>query len=153
MITEQGIVKETRHLKAFITIERSSGCSSCNSKGACRSLSDKEMIVEAVNEMQAAPGDRVEISIPSGSFLKITFFVYFLPVLVLMAAALIGWAAAPHWQLDPTLTSVTAAVLALATCFIVLKAFDRKVATQIRYAPRITRILPAPESLLLADSK
>ncbi len=153
MVTEQGIVKETTPQGAYVTIQRNSCCSSCSSHGACRTMSEKEMLVEAVNELQARSGDHVEISVPSSSFLKATFLVYFAPILAFMFASLVGWQYAPRFQLDPTLTSAGAGAGALVLSFVVVRAIDRRAGGKKRYLPRITRILPTPPALPDDDNR
>ena len=78
MITEKGVIKAVKGNKAFVKVQRTSGCGHCSSQGLCRSIGDsenKEMIVEVMNDVHAQVGDEVEISLPTGSFLKISFFV------------------------------------------------------------------------------
>jgi len=145
MITEEGIVQQVQTTKAFILINRSSACAGCHAQSACNPSEHKEMIVEAINDLHARVGDRVQISVPSGSLLKATFIVYFVPVLALVLGAIAGSKLAPSMQMDATLTSILCGVLSMATVFGMVKIFDKSANSKSQYWPRITRILPPLE--------
>lgn len=145
MITEEGIVQQLAATRAFILINRTSACAGCHSKSACLPSENKEMIVEAINDINAQVGDRVQVSVPTTSLLKATFLVYFVPVLALIAGAITGSNVAPAMQLDSTLASVACGFLAMAIVFGAVKWFDRGANAKAQYWPRVTRILPAPE--------
>ncbi len=152
MITEEGIVQEVGPSKAFILINRSSACAGCHSQSACHPSEHKEMIVEAINDLHARIGDRVQISVPAGSLLKATFIVYFVPVLALVLGAITGSKLAPSLGMDATLTSILCGVLSMVTVFGIVKRYDKIANSKSQYWPRITRILP-PLELQCADSK
>jgi sigma-E factor negative regulatory protein RseC len=145
MITEQGIVQEVAATKAFIVVNRTSACAGCHGQSACRPSESKDMIIEAINEMNAKVGDRVQISVPTGSLLKATFLVYFLPVVALVLGAVAGSNLGPSVGLDTTLASVLCGFGAMAAVFLAVKWFDRSVDSKAQYWPRITRILPPLE--------
>ncbi len=48
------------------------------------------MLVEVSNDLQAKVGDLVEISIPEGTVLKLSVFVYLFPVIALIIGAFLG---------------------------------------------------------------
>jgi sigma-E factor negative regulatory protein RseC len=141
MITEQGIVEGTEKEKALIRIERTSACATCQSRGSCREASIKDMVLEVANALGARKGDRVEISIPSGSFLILSLLVYFLPVAALIAGAFAGGAFARMLHTNPTVSSVVGGCLATGVTFYGLKRFDRSRRAQKEFKPRMTRVL------------
>lgn len=156
MVTQKGFIKEiTKNGMALVSVQRGEACGQCSSKGACRSMTaNKEMLVEAINSLQAQVGDQVEVSLPSDSFLKISFFVYFVPVVALVAGAVIGAEMAEPFHLDPTLASAFCGGLGMVLTFLAVKVFDAKASNKSRYWPRITRLLPAAASTAVAcDSK
>jgi len=152
MITEEGVVQQIAATRAFIIINRSSACAGCHSKSACLPSDTKEMIVEAINDINAQVGDRVQVSVPTSSLLKATFLVYFVPVLALVAGAITGSNVAPSLQIDPTLASIVCGFLAMAAVFGAVKWFDRGANSNVKYWPRVTRILP-PLELLSCDNR
>ena len=75
MITEQGIVEGVSGQKAIVRIEKSSACASCQSRDSCGEASGRNMVIEVANDLGAGEGDRIEISIPGGSFLILSLLV------------------------------------------------------------------------------
>lgn len=142
MITEEGIVQQVEPAKAFILINRSSACAGCHSQSVCQPPEQKEMIVEAINDVNARVGDRVQISVPAVSLLKATFIVYFVPVLALILGAIAGSRFAPLMHMDATLASIVCGVSSMIAVFAVVKWFDRSATSKSQYWPRVTRVLP-----------
>ena len=141
MVSEQGVIEEVSGQKALVRIEKTSACATCGSRGACEAVSDKAMIVEVTNDLGAGKGDRVEISVSSGSFLKLSILVYFLPVVALVAGALAGGELSAPLHLHPTLASILGGCSAMAVTFYALKRLDRSSRASRKFQPRMTRIL------------
>ena len=141
MITEKGIIQKIVHDKALVRIQKSSACASCESRDACRSLSDKEMLIEVSNDLQANVGDQVEVSVPEGSLLKLSVLVYLLPVGALVLGAYAGGIWAQSFRAEPTAASIFCGFLAMGVCFYILKRLDRAAQAKCEYQPRMRRIL------------
>ncbi|MBC8419274.1 MAG: SoxR reducing system RseC family protein [Desulfobacteraceae bacterium] len=141
MVSEQGVIEEVSGQKALVRIEKTSACATCGSRGACEAVFDKAMIVEVTNDLGAGKGDRVEISVSTGSYLKLSLFVYFFPVVALIAGAIAGGTWAHVFQLHPTLASIVGGCLAMGITFYALKRLDRSSYAKSEFQPRMTRIL------------
>jgi sigma-E factor negative regulatory protein RseC len=141
MPTEEGIVKEIKRKKAMVLVTKTSACDHCGSRGSCHIMSDREMFVEVANDLNAKVGDLVRLQVPSGSLLKLSLLVYFLPVVLLIIGAYVGGAWAESLDLQPTLASIIGAGLAMGVAFYVLRWFDRGEQAKGDYQPRMTRIL------------
>ena len=141
MITEKGIIQKIIHDKALVRIQKSSACASCESRGACRSLSDKEMLIEVANDLQANVGDQVEISVPAGSLLKLSVLVYLLPVGALIFGAYAGGIWAQSFRAESTSVAIFCGFLAMGACFYILKRLDRAAQAKCEYQPQMRRIL------------
>lgn len=141
MIREQGTVDRVCGPRAVVRIARSSACASCGSRESCGEAMGKDMIVEVANDLGAREGDRIELGIPSGSFLALSFFVYLLPVAGLIGGAIAGGASGGALHLHPTAMSIVGAALGLGLSFWVLKRFDRLAKGRKELQPRITRIV------------
>ncbi len=142
MPKEEGVVKEISRKKAVVRIERSSACSHCNARGDCQIVSSsKEVLVEVANDLQAKVGDRVELSMPAGSLLKLCLLVYFFPVIALIAGASMGGELAGTFHVQSTLASIVGGGLAMGITFYVLKWFDRGEKISDKYRPKMKRIL------------
>ncbi|MFO7985196.1 MAG: SoxR reducing system RseC family protein [Desulfatiglandaceae bacterium] len=141
MVREQGIVEKITGKKAVIRIERTSACATCESRGHCEIGSNKKMVVEVLNELSACSGDRVEVSIPTGSFLKLSLLVYLFPVLALVAGAYAGGEWAGSLGINPTPASIVSGGLSTAVAFVCLRILDRRFRVSGQTGPRMTRIL------------
>jgi sigma-E factor negative regulatory protein RseC len=153
MVKEEGLVQTVLHGRAKVQIQKSSSCQTCESKGACGVFSDKGMVIEMINELDAKEGDMVEISVPEGSLLKLSLLVYLIPVLALIAGAYAGglWAQSSHTQ--SPLASILGGAFAMALAFYLLKRLDRVAQVKRKYQPRMTRILVNANSLQPDDNK
>jgi sigma-E factor negative regulatory protein RseC len=141
MRTEEGIIEKTGRNRARVRIERSSSCSQCESRGACQVVGGKSMVIDVPNPLQAKVGDRVEIAVPTGSFLKLTFLVYLLPVVALLLGAILGRAWGPAVGLQSPLSDVIGGALFVGLTFIILKGFDRTAGEKKDYQPVMRRII------------
>ena len=152
MVTEEGIVEKIQRSTAMVKLRKSSACSSCESHGACHIISDKEMLIEVPNTIQAKAGDHVEISVPTRSLLKLSFLVYLFPIIMFVIGALLGGQWGEASQRDPSLMSIAGGTIAMVGTFFILKRLDRSAGGREELHPRITRILPNGDPLQLDDS-
>jgi sigma-E factor negative regulatory protein RseC len=141
MVTEKGIVAELSGHKVQVRVQKSSACASCEARHGCHIHNTKEMMVDVNNDLRAKVGDLVEISVPTGAFLRTSLLVYFLPVLALIFGAYAGGAWAASLHLPPTLASVLGGALAMALSFAILRRIDRAAQSRAEFSPRMTRIL------------
>jgi sigma-E factor negative regulatory protein RseC len=148
MIIEQGIVDRVSGQKASVRVEKSSACASCQSRDSCRETSGRDMLIEVANDLGAGKGDRIEISIPAGSFLLLSILVYLLPVAALIGGAVLGGAVGGAFAINPTSTfaSIAGGCLGMGIAFYALKRLDRSARAQRDLRPRMTRILLRSDS-------
>ena len=141
MRTEEGIIEQTKRNKARVRIERSASCSHCESRGSCGVTGGKTMLIDVLNPLHAEVGDRVEIGVPTQSFLKLTLLVYLLPVIALLIGAMLGRAWGPAFGLQDSLAAVIGGALFMGLTFIILKRFDRTAGEKKDYQPVMRRII------------
>ena len=141
MVTEEGIIEKISHSNAVVRIQKSSACAHCESRGACQVSEGNAMLIEVTNDLQAKVNDHVEISVPEGSLLKLSFLVYFVPILALVAGALGGSVLAQSFNLQPTLVPIVCGGFAMGIAFCVLKWVDRGAQARRNYQPRMTKIM------------
>ncbi len=145
MITEQGIIERISGKKATVHIEKSSACASCESRHSCDVHKGKSMTLEVENRLDAREGDRVDVSIPSGSFVILSLYVYFIPVAALILGAYVGGTyLAPRLGLNVTGCSVVLGFLAMGAAFLLLRRFDKTPGANQKYRPKMTRIIGRP---------
>lgn len=146
MMLEKGFVEKASPQTAVVLVERSSACDHCRSRGACEVLSGRTTRIEVENELGAKEGDHVEITIPAASVLKLSFLVYLIPVVALVAGAYAGNVWAEGRGSDPTFYAVAAGVLAMIATFLFIKNLDQAASQpSSEYRPRMSRIYPASE--------
>jgi sigma-E factor negative regulatory protein RseC len=144
MSKEKGVIEEVVGGVAMIRVVRTGACAGCSERGAChmRIGGEKPMIIDVDNHLGARAGDWVELSMPAQSLMKITFMVYFLPILAFVLAAAIGSEVGHLFHLTSDLGSVVFGVAALLISFFLLRRLNRNIRKSGRYYPRMTRIVP-----------
>lgn len=142
MATEEGIVTKVNSTTAWVTTIKSSACESCAAKSSCSTLaSGEEMKVEAINTSGATVGDRVVIYFETSSLLKLSFFLYIFPILIMLVGALIGHKIAPFFNLDRSVFSAVCGFLFFFLAFLFIKSKGRKLSKKNQYKPKIIKIL------------
>ena len=143
MSSEEGIVTRTKGDRAWVRVSRSAMCDQCGSRGACHSLGgggDRE--AEALNAAGAVPGDRVRITLPTGSLLGIAFLFYVPPVLALIGGALGGLKLGPRLGIEAETASLAAALGAFALTVALLMGAGRLVKKSERHMAKVSAVLP-----------
>jgi len=145
MATEEGIVtKIGGHASqtAWVKTSQSSACKSCSSRHSCSAdTKGKEREVEAINMIGAEVGDRIQISIKTGSLLKATFLLYIFPVICMLCGGLAGNRLGAHLGLNPSPASALVAALAFLGAMVVVRMRAGRMALKLEYRPKITRII------------
>ncbi len=107
MITEQGIVTQANSDVALVKTNRAAACESCTAKSSCGTIHQgKEMTVEVPNTLGVEPGDSVLIGMQTKSALLLTFLIYIVPILCLVAGALIGDALGPVFRINASFAAM-----------------------------------------------
>jgi sigma-E factor negative regulatory protein RseC len=91
MLEETATVVSTSGNKAKVAIVRSEACGSCQAKSICSAGSGNINVLEVLNPVEARPGEKVLIKLPSGDLLKATALVYLLPAAAMVAGAAAVW--------------------------------------------------------------
>ncbi len=142
MITEEGMVKRTMGSKAWVVTNRSDMCESCSSHGACKVLGGgKEMEVEALNAVQARPGDQVLLTLGDQSLVKLSFLVYMFPILSLIVGAALGQKLGSVLEINPELAAFGLGALSFGLAFLLLRIKDRKLEQTGQSIPKIAKII------------
>ena len=147
MVTEEGVIEKIFRQKALIRIQKSSACAHCDSRGACQVISDKEMLIEIANDLQAKVGDHVELSLQASSLVKLSLLVFFIPIVAFVVGAYAGGSLADFFDIESTLSSVLGGALAMGITFFALRRLERAAKDKGEYHPRMTRILIRAEAI------
>jgi sigma-E factor negative regulatory protein RseC len=144
MAIEQGIVTKLGNDPDTVWVKTTacSACAACSARNSCNEagkIEDRE--VQAINAAGASVGDRIQLSISTGSLLKAAFLLYLFPVICMLFGGLTGNAMAGRFSIDPSLLSMSAAVLSLAAAMFFVRYKGTKLGSRTEYRPRIIRIL------------
>lgn len=144
MIEETGTVVELRgrHL-AVVLCQKSRLCENCATGGSCQVANDgRDRLVEAHNALGAAVGERVRVAVSTRSFLQSGFIVYIVPLLALVAGALLGKLTGEHSAggADPEMLSALFGIGFLVGSFLVIRVASRALPVEA-FRPRIVAIL------------
>ncbi len=142
MIDETGVVTKTEGVTAKILVQKKSSCENCGVGDACKS-SEKGMEIEALNPVQAKVGQTVKVSIKAQTYLKGTMLVYGLPLVVLIAGAILGKNIAEIYFEGVNSDGIAAfsGFAALIITFLMIHAWSKKAETKTEHKPVIEEIL------------
>ena len=145
MATEEGIVtKINGHTTqtAWVRTSQSSACKSCSARHHCSpDTQGQEREVEAINLVGAEVGDRIQISIETGSLLKATFLLYVFPVLCMLCGGVVGNRFSGYMGLDPSPAAALVAAIFFVGAMAVVRLRAGRMALKLEYRPKITRIV------------
>jgi sigma-E factor negative regulatory protein RseC len=145
MATEEGIVTKIgghEPQTAWVKTSQSSACKACSSRHSCNAgTSGQEREVEAINMVGAKVGDRIQISIKTGSLLKATFLLYIFPVISMLFGGLAGNRLGPYLGLNPSPAAALVAAVSFLGAMLVVRLRAGRMALKFEYRPKITRII------------
>jgi sigma-E factor negative regulatory protein RseC len=141
-VEEVGIVKEVIGPKAFVTVQRQSGCDSCPGGSICK-LAGNEAEIEAVNEAKAKAGDTVRIAFKPYIYLKGTVFVYGIPSIMLIIGAIVGKEYLSRFlpNMDPDIVSAIGGFGLFAMSFLFMKVWMKRYEGKKEYMPVIIEVV------------
>lgn len=156
MIEQNAYVLKVEGQIALVEAQRQSSCGKCNAKKGCGtglledSIGRKSMQIQAINQCQAEPGDEVIVAIPENGFVKSAFFTYLLPLLFMLAGALLAQQFIT--EVSETMSDVMAlvgAVIGFITALLVLKSYSKRVEKDKQLHPVVIRKLTNPTKIVL----
>ncbi|GAB0057465.1 hypothetical protein SIID45300_01793 [Candidatus Magnetaquicoccaceae bacterium FCR-1] len=123
MIREEGLVVALEGAYAVVSGQRQKMCGSCHNSQSCTVLSgelgQRSIKIRALNACHAQVGERVSIEISERTFLRASFLVYILPLVVLFA--MVAWARyliqTFGWSVDIEAWSAVVGFVSLAATF------------------------------------
>jgi sigma-E factor negative regulatory protein RseC len=152
MLTEEGVIEKVFADRATVLLRRSAACAHCDSQGACEVADEKNMHVVLANDLHGGVGDRVEISLPAHSLLKLSLVVYFVPVVALIIGAALGDSWGPLFEVKAATGSIIGGGAGLFGTYLLMKWVNGIARSKMEYRPRMTRIIDT-EPLQPDDSK
>ena len=131
---------------ARVITERTSACSSCQTKQHCHScLTQAKIEARALNVAGARTGDLVSVSIKTETLLKSAAVLYLLPVLGLLAGALTGPVIGKLLTLGETVSAILFGFVGFGLGFVLVILYSKKMSSQNRLSPIIKQIIMSPQ--------
>ncbi|MBU2954131.1 SoxR reducing system RseC family protein [Marinobacter sp. F3R08] len=140
MITETGRVVALRGDRAWVQTIRTSACQSCSARTGCgqkvlaAASGGRANQILVSNSVNARVGDEVTIGIDDQALLGASFLVYAVPLLLMVAASVIGHQVSGGHDG----VSMLAAIVGLGLGFVAGRHLQR--AGDVDYEPRLVRI-------------
>jgi sigma-E factor negative regulatory protein RseC len=89
-LIEEGIVKESKDGIATIVISDSENCKECTAKLYCKPGNSNERSLTVKDNLGVIAGDRVRVSIHGSQILRVSFLIYGIPLVLLLAGLFLG---------------------------------------------------------------
>ena len=141
MARENGVVTQVRTNTAIVKTQRAAACDGCSEKSTCHSFGgSREMEIEALNSVNAEPGDTVTLEFGTGRMLKLSLLLYIFPIAALLAGAIIGNQAAETWAMDASILSAVTGFAAFFAALAALLMLEKKARRSDRYKPGIIAV-------------
>lgn len=144
MLETEGVVVKLGADGAYVETTRASSCGTCSSQQSCGTSSLSQLLggntkpFKVLNPIGAAVGEHVVIGLEESALLRSSLLSYALPLLLLMAGALLGNQIAPA-SVAKDLYSVGGSGLGLAVGFAALKWATTKAGGHKLFQPVILR--------------
>lgn len=103
-LLEEGVVLAVtpadgdRPAQATVRLEAGDHCEGCPASVMCRPSDGERRVMDVLDPIGVAVGDRVRVAVPGGAVLKASFLVYGLPLLLLLAGVGLGTLILPSEQ-------------------------------------------------------
>jgi sigma-E factor negative regulatory protein RseC len=143
MLEAEGVIVKIGQEGVFVETSRASACGSCSSKSGCGTstlsqiLGSKPTTFKVLDPIGAALGERVVIGMEEAALLKSSLLAYLVPLVFLMAGAILGGWLAPANLKDAY--ALGGVVVGLVLGFVVLKWINASAGTQRQFQPVILR--------------
>lgn len=129
---------------ASVQFERSSACKEC---GACMmSQSQKEMVLNTENTLNAGVGDWVQVDIESPMLIKASLITYIFPLLMLIAGLVLGYFInqAAHIFDNSEIAACILGLLFVVAAYYSIRLLEPKFRKNRGFAPKMVALVDAP---------
>ncbi|MFQ5560280.1 MAG: SoxR reducing system RseC family protein [Nitrospinota bacterium] len=146
-MVEEGVVVGEKGGYLLVEKKRAPTCSGCSQNKFCATAGSEEKVVVMVeNPVGACKGDRVEFSIESTRLLRSAFWVYLLPVSMLVAGSAFGELLSSKKPdvFRPDFFPILFGALFFLISMLWLRRYNKKVESGKGGMPVITRVIQNP---------
>ena len=139
---EVGVVTETDGVTAKVIVKKKGACDGCSIKGTCEPT-EKGMEIEALNSINAQPGQTVRVSIGAYTYLKSSMIAYGMPLVFFITGAILGKDMGEKHLAgyDSDLIAAAGGFAALIISLFIVKLISGRAAVKTEYMPNIEEII------------
>lgn len=136
-LIEEGVVVHSENGIAEIVLNESESCEECSAKIFCKPSENKTKKMHVFDPYGACPGEKVKISISGTSVLKASFFLYGIPLILLLSTIIVGMYLMESSS-QPELFSFLLAVVVVCVYFMSFFFFGKRSTSETRLAKIIS---------------
>jgi len=136
-LTEEGIVKESKNGIATIVISDSDNCGECTAKLYCKAGNSNERSLTVKDPFGVHPGDKVRVSIKGSKMLRVSFLIYGIPLILILAGLFVGM---KFFQINKELFSTLLAVGLVSIYILIILFMDKKRKHHLQSYPEIVYV-------------
>ncbi len=137
-IQEEGTVIETHAGLATVSVFRTGSCEECGARILCKASGEENPRITALDPLGAKPGDHVRILVAGRSVLLASFWLYGVPLILLLFGIALGARLFPH---RPELYGSLLGIGLCTLYYFIVRVFSKSERWKQRLIPRIDRIL------------
>lgn len=141
---QYGLVTENKGETALINLQRHLVCEKCGRCGILSGSNKREIIIEALNPINAEKGQRVLLESDDSQIILLAFMLYLVPILALVAGIVI-WLSlvSPYFGLEgrQELPAVSVGFVLMALVYFFIRRWDKKVKDNPCFKPVITGLI------------
>lgn len=158
MLETEGVVVGLGADEAYVETSRVTACGTCSAQKNCGTSNVSQLLAGkpkpflVLNPIGAAVGERVVIGLENAALLKSALLSYLLPLILLIAGALLGGLLAPA-DLSSDSYSVVGAIVGLALGFAALRWVAARTGGQKQFQPVILRRVVSFNIVKLAEGR
>lgn len=136
---EEGIVKESKNGLATIINSDSDNCGECSAKIYCKPGNSNKRSLTVKDPFRVHIGDKVKVSIKGSYILRISFLIYGIPLILLLAGIFLGM---QLFHTNKELFSTLFAVGLVSIYSSIIHFKDKRKKQDIRAYPEIVFVTP-----------
>jgi len=146
MIEENALVVASDGNRVWVEVQKQSSCGHCAANKSCGNsmlenmFGNRSKVLRVSSDIDVNVGDEVVIGVNENAVLKGSFLVYALPLIMIVAFALIGETFSKHWlSIGEDTTSMLGALVGLVISVIGLRWYSYRASNSGDYQPIVLR--------------
>lgn len=133
-----GIIIDIDNGKAIVEVKKKSACGNCN-KCSFGEEKDDKIILSVDNNFNANIGDKVVLFSKSRDILKISFYTYFLPVIIFISTLSVLYVLNKNLNLFNEIIITSISLFMMIIYILIFMYFERK--SSYKYDIKIVKVL------------